>query len=107
MSVRVALVPLLVTGIVGFLVVVFLEVSVLGVILVVLLVGLAFAHTLLVRLVFRIILVVILVLRCRRRRCPHRASGDAAAPHYCQNPDTFPYIHLYSHTISPPSFVSM
>jgi hypothetical protein len=62
MVLLIALMSLLVASLVSFLVFVFLEVPLLGVVLVMLTVILPFAHTLLVRLVFRIILIVSLVL---------------------------------------------
>ena len=58
----IAMVTLLVARFVSFLVFVFFEMPLLGVVLVFLTVILAFAQTLLVRLVFRIILIVSLVL---------------------------------------------
>ena len=51
---------LLVAGLIRFLVFVFLEVPLLGVVLVMRMVILAFAHTLLVCFVFRIVLIVVL-----------------------------------------------
>ena len=62
MVLLIALMSLLVASLVSFLVFVFLEVPLLGVVLVMLTVILPFAHTLLVRLVFRIILILSLVL---------------------------------------------
>ena len=62
MIVLIALVTLLVARLVSFLVFVFFEVPLLGVVLVMLTVILAFAHALLIRLVFRIILFMTLVL---------------------------------------------
>jgi hypothetical protein len=62
MTVLIALVTLLVASLVSFLVFVFFEVPLLGVVLVMLTVILAFAHALLIRLVFRIILFMTLVL---------------------------------------------
>jgi len=62
MVLLIALMSLLVASLVSFLVFVFLEVPLLGVVLVMLTVILPFAHALLVGLVFRIILIVSLVL---------------------------------------------
>jgi hypothetical protein len=87
MIVLITLVTLLVTSLVCFLVFVFFEVPFLGVVLVMRTVIPAFAHPLLVRLVFRIILVVSLLLWYRRRRSPYHASGDTGTKRHRQNPD--------------------
>jgi hypothetical protein len=76
---------LLVASLVRFLVYVLFEVPILAVVPVMRTVILAFAHTLLVCFVFRIILFV--VLEKWSRHGLHHASGDTQTHHYRQNPD--------------------
>jgi len=97
MTMLITLVTLLVTSLVRFLVFVFFEVPLLGVILVMLLVILAFTQALLVRLVFRIILIVSLLLWQRRCHGQDRAARDTGTQRHCQNPHALPQIHSHSH----------
>jgi hypothetical protein len=76
---------LLVASLVRFLVYVLFEAPILAVVPVMRTVILAFAHTLLVCLVFRIILFV--VLEEWSRHGLHHASSDTQTHHYRQNPD--------------------
>jgi hypothetical protein len=76
---------LLVASLVGFLVYVLFEVPILAVVPVMRTVILAFAHPLLVCLVFRIILFV--VLEEWSRHSLYHASGDTQTHHYRQNPN--------------------
>ena len=71
----------LVARLVSFLVFVFLKVPLLVVIPLMRLVIFAFAHPLLVPLVFRIILVLTLGIHCRRRHSAYRASSDTRSHH--------------------------
>ena len=85
---------LLVARLIRFLVFVFFEVPLLAVIPVMRMVVLAFAHTLLVCFVFRIILVLVLgvvLVVLLEKWSPHslyRASTDTNTDRYRQNPDT-------------------
>src|ERR1700733_9633065 len=91
---------LLVTILVGFLIIVLLEVPFFGVVFVMCLVILAVAQTLLVGLVFRIILVVLLLWQ-RRSRNPRSAPGDTDPQRHCRNPHTLLQIRSHSHKAIP------
>src|SRR5580698_2620212 len=79
-------VALLVTGLVGFLVFIFLEVSFLAVIQIVRMVTLAFVHALLVSFVFRVVRFVVLVLEEWSCHGLDRASTDSHPRRYRENP---------------------
>src|SRR5580700_2079095 len=93
-----AAVTLLIAGLIGFLVFVLFEVSLLAVVKLTRLVILAFAHTLLVCFVFRIIL----VLKWSRHGL-NRGSADTNTHRYRQNADVTFQIHFHSKVI-PSSF---
>jgi hypothetical protein len=79
-------VSLLVASLVRFLVLGFFEVPLLAVVQLTRMVGLAFAHTLLVCFVFRVILFV--VLEKWSSHSLYRAATDTNTHRYCDNPDT-------------------
>jgi hypothetical protein len=94
----IALVASLVARLVSFIVFVFIEVPLPEVVPFMRLVILAFAQPLLVPLVFRIILVLTLVIHCRRRHSAYRASNDTRTHRYRQNPDIWLEIHSHKNS---------
>src|SRR5580692_9184210 len=87
----------LVASLICFLVIVYLEVPLLGVVSVVREIIPAVARTLLVVLVFRIILFVLFL--GRRRRYPCRSSRNTDTQSHHANPDTLLQIHPHRASI--------